>query len=46
VSYFIIKNHAFASLLASDRLAAMCLEQDCRALTLTVNFVPKAEVKQ
>jgi len=40
VSYFIIKNHAFASLLASGRLAAISLEQDGRALTLKVNFVP------
>jgi hypothetical protein len=40
VSYFTIKNHTFASILASDRLAAMSLKADGRALTLMGKFLP------
>jgi len=46
VSYFTIKNHTFASLLASDRLAAMSLIPDSRALSLTVKYVPLAVVDE
>jgi hypothetical protein len=45
VSYFTIKNHTFASILASDRLAAMSLKADSRALNLKENFVPKADIR-
>jgi hypothetical protein len=45
VSYFTIKNHTFASLLASDRLAAMSLKAVGRALNLKENSQPKAAVR-